>query len=692
MVYIVQSSLKAKLVISGIALCLLLGLTLTATEVLLAHRSTKNSIDTMLREASVQYTLVAADIVEHAARNAVNINAAMEAGLKTKGFNRDMVSAQTMEMVRSNPRIVGVTVAFEPNGFDGNDAAGKGIPGADATGRFVPYFFNKSDGTVAVEPLVMTVEAGIQEWYLDPIRLNRTLLTIPYLYPIEGKEALLVTVSTPLRRDGKVVGVTTTDLALTALQNQFASFHPLGQGDVRLLAHNDHWVVHPATTSLNKPLEKGELSDLVDRARKGGHMVWGTVRLDGKSRIIVANPIRFDGMREQWTLLVTLPTAVLDNAVRDNLLMLAGVSLLLILLAAGAFAWLGHGVARPILALTDAMAAMRRGDLAIAVPGADRQDEIGRMAEAVMAFRDGLAQAEQLRIDAAQREEEAQAHRRRDRQELAQRFEQEVGDLLRGVSRSATRMVDEARRMSGDCDDTQRTAAIGAGAVTEAASNVQTVAAAADQLRASITEIGTQVQMSANVASKAAQEAGSATGTVDLLTQSAERIGAVVNLISDIANQTNLLALNATIEAARAGEAGKGFAVVASEVKNLASQTARATEDIADLVGGIRDSSAEAARAMGGIAGTIRAINETAAAIAGAVEEQTAATQEIARNVSEAARGTEEASRAIQSINEKVIAVTEAAAAALESATGVRDSTGEAEREVTRFAAQVRAG
>ncbi len=677
---------------SGIALCLALGLGLTAMEAFLSHRTIKSQAQETLREAAGEYQLIAADVIERAIRNATNINAMMEGGVKSKGFSRDLVTTQTMAAVEANPNIVGVTVAFEPDGFDGNDAAAIGQPGTDAKGRFVPYYFRKGDGTVGIEPLIMTVEAGIKEWYLDPIELNRTLLTTPYIYPVEGKDVLMVTVSVPLHRSAKVVGVTTTDLALTALQQQFADFRPLGAGDVRLLAHNDHWVVHPDSARLNSALEKGALADLVARVRREGHAVQEMLPLDGGDRMIVAAPVAFSGVKEQWTLVVTLPIGVVNDAQIANTTTLAIISVLLIMAAAIAFAWMGNSVTKPILALTDAMTRLRQGQLDTFVPGADRPDEIGHMAEAVQEFRDGLAQAERLRADGARREAEAEATLRADRQALAERFEREVGALLRAVTDSAGQMLDQMRRMSGDCDDTQQSASIGASAVTQAASNVQTVAAAAEQLRASIAEIGSQVQMSATVASRAAEEAGTATGTVDELTQSAERIGAVVSLISDIASQTNLLALNATIEAARAGEAGKGFAVVASEVKNLATQTARATEEIAELVGGIRNSSGEAARAMNGIVTTIRTINETATAIAGAVEQQTAATQEIARNVNEAARGTEEASRAIQGIADKVLAVTEAAVTALDRATKVRGSAGEADQQVGRFVAQIRQG
>jgi methyl-accepting chemotaxis protein len=689
---LLKSSLKARLVMSGIAICLLLGASLIGVTGYLTYQETKGRVEETVQENSRQYGIIAADIINQALHNAILINGFVEGGLDQAGVSREMLSAQAIGLVNANPGIVGVTIAFEPNGLDGDDAGHTGTPGADANGRFVPYFFRKSGGGVGIDVLVMTVEAGIKEWYLDPLEQNRTLLTTPYIYPVEGKDVLMVTASVPIRRQGKAVGITTTDLALTALQKQFASFQPMGVGDVRLIAHNNHWVVHPAAHKLNTKVEAPGLAPLLAEAARSGQPATAQLNLEGVDRIAVALPIHFAGATEQWSVLVTVPATVVTQAVWDNVLPMALTGLVLATLAAAAFAWMGHGLANPILSITRSMDQMARGDLTSEIPCQNHGNEIGQMAKALRGFRDGLAETERLREIATRREEDMAERQRLDRLALADRFEREVGALLRQVNEAATQLVDQSNLMSSDCNATQQSTALGAAAVMEAASNVQTVAAAAEQLRASIAEIGSQVQMSAGVAARAADEAGAATQTVDALNQSADRIGAVVGLISDIASQTNLLALNATIEAARAGEAGKGFAVVAAEVKNLATQTGKATEEIAELVTNIRNSSSGAVKAIQGIAATIRAINETSSAIAGAVEEQTAATQEIARNVTEASRGTDDASRAIQGIADKVLEVTEAAAMALASATDVRGHATQADGETHDFLRRIREG
>lgn len=350
-------------------------------------------------------------------------------------------------------------------------------------------------------------------------------------------------------------------------------------------------------------------------------------------------------------------------------------------------------VVLPLAGLTGALTRIGRGDLDVAVPAmADRHDELADMAHAIEALRDRAAENARLRDEQQAIEAEAEQGRRTALRNMAETVEAESRASVDGIAVETREMDRAAAGMADSASQVRDSAANVASAAMHALANAQAVAGATEQLTASINEISAQVAHATSLSSQAVERSRRTRGTIDSLSDVVEQIGGVANLIRDIAEQTNLLALNATIEAARAGEAGKGFAVVASEVKNLATQTAKATDEIAELVASIRGSSAEAAKAMGGIATTIRTINETATAIAGAVEEQTAATQEIARNVTEAAHGTDEASRAIQGIADKVLAVTEAAVMALDNAAKVRDSAGAADREVGGFVAQIRAG
>ncbi|MBL4692216.1 MAG: methyl-accepting chemotaxis protein [Magnetovibrio sp.] len=236
--------------------------------------------------------------------------------------------------------------------------------------------------------------------------------------------------------------------------------------------------------------------------------------------------------------------------------------------------------------------------------------------------------------------------------QIADKFEIDMQNVVHMVTSAATELQSTAKSMEETAATTSDKASIVSTAALDAANNVQTVASAAEELSSSISEISRQVSQSSEIASKAVVDADQSRENVQGLAESAAKIGEVINLISDIADQTNLLALNATIEAARAGDAGKGFAVVASEVKNLANQTAKATEEISQHVGGVQNATEDAVLAIKGIGTTIGKMDEAATAIASAVEEQGAATQEIARNVEQAAKGTNEVTSNISEVTE----------------------------------------
>lgn len=291
------------------------------------------------------------------------------------------------------------------------------------------------------------------------------------------------------------------------------------------------------------------------------------------------------------------------------------------------------------------------GDYSVAVPETGRSDEVGELARAIETFKANGIERQKLEME-QQEQAKAQAQRAEAIDRLIRGFEDEMSGVLKTVASAATELNGTAQAMNGTAAESDSQVGAVSVAAEQASANVQTVAAASEELSNSIREIGSQVDRSRSIAVQAAGEAERTNGTVTSLQEAAQKIGEVVDLITSIAEQTNLLALNATIEAARAGDAGKGFAVVASEVKSLATQTARATEEIAAQIQSVQGISGEAALAIGGIGGTINQLNEISMAIASAVEEQNAATNEIARNVQEAAQGTEQVAGGLHSVRE----------------------------------------
>ena len=283
-------------------------------------------------------------------------------------------------------------------------------------------------------------------------------------------------------------------------------------------------------------------------------------------------------------------------------------------------------LSRPLRAMTGAMDRLSHDDLTVEVPGRARKDEIGEMADAVQVFKDNAVKLKEM---AAEADAEHRRNARRVKAEmfgLTNALDAEVRGAISLVSGQADAMLDAALRTAEAVQQTDARSDAAASASRDAAGNVDAVAAAAEEMASSISEISRQLSASSATAQRAVDQAQATNERIEGLARAADQIGEVVKLITDIAEQTNLLALNATIEAARAGDAGKGFAVVANEVKSLANQTAKATEDIASQIGDIQAATRDAVEAIKGIASVIGEINETSTAVSAAVEQQTAAT------------------------------------------------------------------
>jgi methyl-accepting chemotaxis protein len=326
----------------------------------------------------------------------------------------------------------------------------------------------------------------------------------------------------------------------------------------------------------------------------------------------------------------------------------AGIGMIVGLL----LAWvIGRGISNPVIGMTSAMQKLAGGDTSVDIPAKGRGDEIGQMAGALEIFKGNMIETERLRAEQALLEEKTQAERKQAVDNYINMFEQTVTGAAKFVASTSTELQDTAQKMSVTAEQTQQQTTAVASASNEASANVQTVAVATEELTSSVAEISRQVNESAVITAQAVTQTEETNKQIQVLSAAAEQIGDVVKLINQIASQTNLLALNATIEAARAGDAGKGFAVVASEVKQLANQTANATDEISVKITEIQGATNRSVEAIKVIAETIGRINEISGTISAAVEQQAATTQEIARNIQEASSGTSQVTTNIEDVS-----------------------------------------
>jgi len=495
----------------------------------------------------------------------------------------------------------------------------------------------------------------------------------------------------PIAVGSKLIGLAAYETPIDKLNALLGNYAGLGETGNVFLVNESGLVVNDSsrTPEVSELLSEGYGSPEVMAVLSGEAAFKRLPDYGGQD--VFAAMVPFEALGRKYTL-VAVQEAQEVLAPLSGLKVRVFAIALLCALAAGVVGLLvSRNLSSRINSLGVALRRLADGDTAVAVPAQTAADEISAMADTVEVFRENALERERLE------EEQRQAVLARERQAAAvaekiSGFRLEITEMLDGVSKNSEEMRIAAQELNGVADETASDAASATSASELASTNVQTVASASEELSASIQEIRRQVQSTSQIVGSATEAASQTNVKISGLADAAQRIGDVVNLISAIAQQTNLLALNATIEAARAGEAGRGFAVVASEVKELATQTAKATEEIEGQIAEVQSATKDAVAAIAGITETMGQVNEYTGSIASAVDQQGAATNEISGNVQEAARGTLDVAHTIETISGKTRVTSSSAGKVLSASTDVNNRTNVLRETVDRFLTAVATG
>ncbi|WP_052657661.1 methyl-accepting chemotaxis protein [Thalassospira sp. HJ] len=683
-------SLGAKLTFVSalaIAICLIAGISL---QTLQTNRTTEELTVGEARAVANHHAEQAGSVLNSGMRVAKNLAGAFRAIRDQGGVDRKAYNEILNRTLIDNPTLAGAWSGFEPNALDGKDADYKdeGEPFGDGSGQYVTYYYNFGEG---ITPYHLTGldNPEINEYYTAPRDTNQPYVTDAITYDIQGRDVVLTSFVYPVQNPaGDFLGVLGVDLELNALSERFAELTPFGTGTVNLVSAQGTWVAHedPEIRGTTLSADNTVQAAILDAMKSGT-----PTRVDDDQMLHMIVPVEIAGYPNQWGVVVNVPydTVYAPAESLRNTTLIGGLILLAIVIAVVLLST-RNLVSRPMTRVAGVIDHLQSGNFDVSIPYLKRNDEIGAIAKALEAFKEasaGMQKAEREKLEAEQKASEA---RNRARLQMADEFEKSVGSIVVNVSDSSENMESVSRQMRRAADESSEQAVVVAAAADEASANVQTVASATEELSASIQEISSQVAKSSDISSTAVEEASRANAMVTGLAEAADRIGEVVSLINDIAAQTNLLALNATIEAARSGEAGKGFAVVAQEVKNLATQTAKATDDIAQQIGSIQSETQNTVGAIEKVTETISNINEIATAIASAVEEQGAATAEISSNVQQAAAGTNEVSSSIGIVRNTSQETGEAASNVQAGATQLAQEARNLDEQVRNFLDRLR--
>ncbi len=554
-----------------------------------------------------------------------------EAGVE---LGRDEVNSILKIILVRNPQFVGTYTCWEPNVFDGMDRGYKNKTGHDATGRFIPYWNRDKTGKIMVEPLVDYDKEGAGDYYQLPKKTGNECLIDPYIYPVQGEDTLITSLVVPITVGNMFYGIAGVDLRLDSLQKLADEVDLYDRtAKVILISHNGTLAAVTGKPELVGKHMKNVHEDFEEdlpRIQKGEESV---EMMEGELEVFM--PLNAGLTTTPWCVNIIIPmdkiTAAADEQLQQatsDMWKMIGISILCAVAALVLLWFMAAGIVRPLTNVADMLKDISEGEGDLTKRLEIKSlDEVGLVAGY---FNNFVEKLQGIIKDVAGNSETL-----RDSSNDLSMLSGQMSEGTDSMSGKSNTVATAAEELSANMNSV-------AAASEQASTNVNMVASAVEEMTATINEIAQNSEKARNVTESAVSKSTDASVKINELGTAAQSIGRVTEAITEISEQTNLLALNATIEAARAGEAGKGFAVVANEIKELAKQTAEATQDIKKSIKSVQGTTSEAVSQIDEISKVIDDVNEIVATIATAVEEQSVTTKEIAGNVSQAASGIQE--------------------------------------------------
>lgn len=634
---IIFSNIRAKISIFS-AVLVLLALTIAFAIVInIASNLSRNTMLKSTKNAAHAVSLEVSLALENTLNAAQSNATAMLSFWKKGNRDRELIEELQRDSITAQSDLLGIWAIWEPNQFDGQDQKYVNDGLYDATGRMTSYWVR--DGNKITRSEVVGYEGDGSEWYSEPRDTQSNVITEPYLYPVNGVDTLMSTFTAPIIYEGKSLGVGGADLSLTDLQTKIAEQNILPGGWVTLVTETGMIVTSKEEDSATKNIKDFNYDEMIIKAVESGKNYTGQHHYgpDQQEVIQVVESVFVDEAGLHWAVIVSLPTTIAFNSI-DQMTHTVLIIGLLACIMSFIIAYIGSGqVSNPITQTSKIMRKLAAGETIATIPFQERSDEVGDMARALGHFQEANTEREQLRQERLKNQEAADLQKQQQIHQTASKFKETIqksADQVNSDVEDVQLATQTLRQISTSADEAS---SLALDATSQTTDSIDSVANAASGLQQSIEEIASKVDEGAHIAQGAAAQAEEAQKTVDELGEAAKRIDQVLTLIRAVAEQTNLLALNATIEAARAGDAGKGFAVVAGEVKQLASQTAQATEQISNQIEAMQTAADRTKDAVIAIQQTNTQMNEITSGMAAAVTEQTAATTDIARNAQNAA-------------------------------------------------------